>query len=908
MKNKILLLIFLLFSMDIFAQMNAETQKTLNRQIDFINYATEEMQSMVKSFQNFYDELKRAKESKSKPWLRYTCPHQFNEYYYNEALKGNTNIEKVPLENLRKALEKVDEKCKEIEVYIRLKDYEKDKLENGFQFVKDIENLVVIFKVSKEDYEKKLNEKYQKLKGNTANPAYLKCEKNMRLLLEKDKKLIDLLCYNFNDEIHTGWQKEEVQKNINETAIFLGEIQKSTPKISYPASHYYSAFMSCIADLQQAKKNAIDTYTFEAKKSDKHANEFYGNLINYYDGCSVSFFNNFCDFTQSGGLFPIKVSKISPIFKLKTEAVENKINVKFFADIPYQSFEVKSQNSAITQIANTTLNKFVEFIDEGVRINSHLLTSLMNSSLLLTSYQYEKHLYFSNSSYEIPHSLYQETILANKNLPETYRKSISSQAEVLLNIMKEMDELREELSQYTGNETYKKDNFKRIEGIRDRYKILFETFDSYKERFYMDLRKIFDSYKFANPQNSWVLSYLSLSEIVHNDREILFDVKKYYTKETNAPTVSTEKVAVSIRKSLSNEFANMKGIEKYGRSHGLCPYTPYEDIGTTSQQFSEYPAQIAKKEYENFTYLYNNIIDDYNKFVDLAKTPLLKNTKQPSLLIIKEPYKRQTVSPQKEEIISKIVEKKDDKNELKSETQKELNQPITLRNERVERDTIRLEVVKKETVIIQEVIKRDTVYIRDTIYLEKPPIITKDFYTLEGYAPNNLIFLLDISTSMNTAEKLPLLQESIKKLVSLLRDEDDISIVVYSGTAHIALSPTSGKDKQKIIKVIDGLESRGQTDANAGLALAYKVANQKYKYGGNNRIVLATDGEFGLRTVIMDMIEQNANAGISLTIFKFGEKPTPNLKQISNKGKGNLVSINEKNATIFMVQEAKVKK
>jgi len=832
------------------------------------------------------------------------------DYHYTQAQNksGNIGVQmKLYSTNLYQILEKIDGKCKAIETYLRLRDYEKDNFDGGLQIINELLPLIGDFRKQKEQFEKKLSETHQKMRGNTSLPDYLRIEKNMRFILEKDKKLIDLMSYNFNYETPTAWIKEEIQKNINELDIFLESIKNNTPKIDYPASHYYSSFISCAYDIQKHKKYILDSYSLEARKSDAHANEAYHGLINYFDGCHVPFFNQFADFTQSGKLFPLKATKIAPVFELKTQAVNVEIKAKNFTDIPYQNFEIKPQNSAISTATNQALNKYIELINEEVGKANHLIRILQNQSVNLTDFSNTKTFYFYNGEFELPQSLFQETIIANGNLPESAKKSIKLQAQVLFDILKEMDELREECLTFAENNTHKKDGFKRIEEIRDRYMILFETLDSYKERFYEDLKRIFDSYKFANENNSWVKSYVALAEVLRDDRDLLFSAKKYYKKQDASPVFNKAKLEASTRKSIADEFANMKGIDKYGRSHGLCPYSPYEDIGTTSQQFAAYPDNIAKKEYEDFIYLYNTIAYEQNRFVDLAKVPLLKQVLQPNLFLLKEPYR-----PKPREEIAQNTTNQNTNNTYKkpdvventrteNKIPKEVIIPKPVESGRV--DTV--QVIKKETVIIKETVIRDTIYVRDTIYLEKPPIVKEDFYNLKGYAPNNLILLLDVSSSMNTPDKLPLLQTSLKKLVTLLREEDDIALIVYSGTAQVVLPPTSGKDKDKIIKAIESLEPRGNTDANAGLALAYKVANQKYKYSGNNRIVLATDGEFSLRPVIFDMIGQNAIAGIALTIFKFGEKPTPNLKKISDKGKGNLVSINEKNAEIFMIQEAK---
>jgi hypothetical protein len=718
----------------------------------------------------------------------------------------------------------------------------------------------------------------------------------MRAILEKDKKLINSLTCNFNEDIHTGWAKEQIQKNINEIDILLEEIQKNTPKISYPASSYYSSFVSCALDLQKNKKYTIDQYNFEAQQSDKHANDAYWSYINYYDGCIASFFNLFVDFTEAGNLFPLKVTNIAPTFEIRNQAIVVDTKAKFFQDIPYQAFEVKTQNSTISPTLNNSLNKYIDFINEGVRLCNNLLRSLSNQEVTLSNFDDKKTFYYYNKDLQLPQTLFQETLLANRNIPKSANKSISYQAEVLFNILKEMSELNQEVYLFASKKIFQTQGFKRLEEIRDRYKILYETFDNYKERLFSDLKRIFDSYKFADTQNSWAKSYLAISEVVQDDKDLILNVKKYFKEGEKNPDISIDKLNTSVRSLITNEFTNMKGIERIGRNHGLCPYNPYEDVGAYSQQFMEYPKKLSNSKYEDFIYKYNSIVHEKNRFVELAKIPLLKEPLGMDLFLLKEPYKRET----RMQIQTQV------QNTQPTITKTEDKPQVVVKKEKI--DTVKVEVIKKETVIVKETVIRDTVYIRDTIYMEKPPPVTKDFYTLEGYAPNNLILLLDVSSSMNAPDRLPLLQTSAKKLVSLFREEDEIAIVVYSGTAQVILSSTSGKEKAKIIKAIESLEPRGKTDANAGLTLAYKVANQKFKYGGNNKIILATDGEFGLRPVVMDLIGQNANAGIALTIFKFGEKPTPNLKQVSDKGKGNLVSITSQNAEAFMISEAKKKK
>jgi secreted protein with Ig-like and vWFA domain len=212
----------------------------------------------------------------------------------------------------------------------------------------------------------------------------------------------------------------------------------------------------------------------------------------------------------------------------------------------------------------------------------------------------------------------------------------------------------------------------------------------------------------------------------------------------------------------------------------------------------------------------------------------------------------------------------------------------------------RIETLVTDTVFIERS-KVDTVYITET---------EKDFFSMKGYASNNLILLLDVSSSMAAPQKLPLLKQSIRLLLQMLRPEDEIGIVVYSGEAKVALQPTSAKDIDKIIKVIDKLRSDGSTNGNEGIKMAYKVAGKNYKKGGNNRIILASDGEFPISAEVYDMAAQQAEKDIYLSVFNFGNNKTAasSLEALSLKGKGQYEHITLENANVSLVRQAKAKR
>ncbi|ULC58354.1 von Willebrand factor type A domain-containing protein [Flaviramulus sp. BrNp1-15] len=166
-------------------------------------------------------------------------------------------------------------------------------------------------------------------------------------------------------------------------------------------------------------------------------------------------------------------------------------------------------------------------------------------------------------------------------------------------------------------------------------------------------------------------------------------------------------------------------------------------------------------------------------------------------------------------------------------------------------------------------------------------------YNNKELPPSNLTFLIDVSGSMSSQNKLPLLKSAFKLLVNQLREQDKVSIVVYAGAAGVVLEPTSGKKKEKILSALDNLNAGGSTAGGQGIQLAYKLAEKHFNNNGNNRVILATDGDFNVGASsdkdMQKLIEEKRESGVFLSVlgFGYGNYKDSKLEILADKGNGN---------------------
>jgi len=191
--------------------------------------------------------------------------------------------------------------------------------------------------------------------------------------------------------------------------------------------------------------------------------------------------------------------------------------------------------------------------------------------------------------------------------------------------------------------------------------------------------------------------------------------------------------------------------------------------------------------------------------------------------------------------------------------------------------------------------------IGETLWNKETKIINIGIQTkkvnFEELPASNLVFLIDVSGSMSTSNKLPLLKESIKLLVEKLREKDRVSIVVYAGSSGLILDKAKGSEKTKILEALNKLTAGGVTAGGEGIELAYKVALESFIEEGNNRVILATDGDFNVgkssQRDLEDLIEEKRESSVYLTVLGFGmgNLKDNKIETLADKGNGNYAYI-----------------
>jgi len=449
MRYPLLLIIMLLTAPAVGQAISQAQQQALNAYVDYANQSAEEVTAVVKSIMNYYPEVRREKKSYAP---RYVCPIQLEDYYLKTARDltksippTHANVLLPKLNALREASEKIDAKCKELDTYHKLEDYKQDNFEKANQIIGDLQDLVAAYAKTQDDLAKSLEERYNILNRYVATNAYHKTDRMMLQQIAREKAFIDAWNFNLDENVHTGWPVDKLEKSIAETDAQVKAFNAFKPTLKYPASSMYPSFVEAMGDMLEVKRNGLDGYNFEAKKSDRHSNQVYLDLINYYNGVLVSNYNTFVGFA-AGDYNGLKAFKYVPAFGIRAQPESDGVNVKPFDDIKHVNLNAVKQKAAISNGAFNALNNYIDFINEGLRQLRYMQSVLgnFNSSAsyyeTLETFAGRGGLTYNYKDYQVPLSLFQKTVSESDALPPTYAKLLNDQAEVLLSILKEIDQ------------------------------------------------------------------------------------------------------------------------------------------------------------------------------------------------------------------------------------------------------------------------------------------------------------------------------------------------------------------------------------------------------------------------------------------------------------------------------------
>ncbi|HAI76444.1 MAG TPA: hypothetical protein DCM08_09360 [Microscillaceae bacterium] len=853
MKPKVaILLLGCVFSVKAFAQTTQADKinvyvRCLNEAIDYANQTRA-------CLENYHHDVMRYKKSKTpdryalRHYTAYQCSKQIPTYYYQEAQKIGIPSLAAPLAEFWETFLRIDAQCKALEVYIRLEDYKTDQMAGSDKIMAELVELYSLLYQTKEQFSRSVRQEA----ASSGNGALQTALQTMRASLQREAALLDSWDYNLNQHIATAWDVDRIAQNVLENEALLRDFQAMS--LPYPLDFYYKQFfLDGLQTMQDYKRQAIDQYGVGAQKTDELKNATYLALINYYNGLLVSNYNMMAEYTKNQPGTTVMESIFLQKFILASEAQRTQLSLKPFTDLPLLPCEPSAKSTAIEAKTFTTLSHYVNFINESVTFLDRFeyVASTLHDDLEDLRKGKKIQVYVKTDELKIPKSAFQKAEDETQFLENGVQESLLNQLKTLFDIEREMTELTLFLEDYAKNQGYEADNFAAADSAFERFVLLFHLADERKERLYGDVRKVFESYA-APAENHWYISAQALLQVVDAQRTNLFSVRDFHRGNAESLPVPSllEQIKQLQRDLIVKEYDNLQGIERLGHYNGNCPYTPYEYIADDSKYLVEKTDKFSAKLPKPGTKgMYDDFYYRYNNSLVYHYNQFADLSKVPVLPYIRQPKLL-------------LLNQKLDNPQKPFSPQVPAGEP------------------------------------------------TDFFVNMDGYALNRLTFLLDVSGSMAAADKLPLLKEAIRFMLGAMRADDKLSMVIYSGTASVVLDNASAKDTAAVHAAINGLKSGGKTDSEAGIALAYQKALQNLLADGNNRIIVATDGEFEVSKKTTNLVSKNFKKDIHFSVFVFGAGNPRNeaLFGLTILGDGQYEKITKDNVHYTLFKEAKAKK
>ncbi|MFM9837150.1 MAG: vWA domain-containing protein [Cyclobacteriaceae bacterium] len=804
----------------------------------------------VPHLHQFYADLREFKKKSSftfRYFDSYNAIQQPDENAYNKIKGGSNSLFKTTANELWKLYNQTYAKNGEIVAYIRLQDYKTD-LEKGFSLLREMQQLQIAMGKTRDQMASKIA---NDAKAMPATTNFIKPYQLLMKAILHEEELMRKLSRNFNEETFVGFEQDEILKSFLETDDLLKNLNPTSFNIADRG--YLKACVESLQLMQKSKGYALDNFTNASTFDGQHANQLYNSLQSYFTNEVLHFYANFCA-QASLNYYPIALLEYDFDTPPKPWALTH-LN---YSLPQLDSLTISKQPAALPVAGFTQLNTIVNYIDDCVGSMENLFKALRSERSTWNNLKEGKMPYknpvLKFDHFRIPVSTHGFILKESKHLPAPYRSGLVNRVNDLQNVMLALQDNLIELSQYMSSGAFRGKNIDYIDTKLKTIEMLYTELDARKEKLFMETRKVYASYP-SQKTNAWTVTSSVLLKATDDSRKILKQIDQRVYEQNQSP-ISTAAIHEDQRDLITNQLKYMKGIVRNGT--GLCPYIPYDYIPdylkTLEEKVVAYLTEVENKNktYGDFLYMHNIIVNQYNKFAELGLGGNEYSTNDPMrpmyiLSYIQQPPKYHYEIP---------------KPEIKKEELPKEPEPT-----------------------------------------EETPIETISF---EGFAFNNLVLLLDVSASMNRPERLPLLKKSFRQLIRLMRKEDEVSIVIYSGKATLHLSPISASDTTKIMMSIQTLRSEGNTNITDGLALAYKTANKNFIEGGNNKIIMATDGEFKTTEPLYKLAEKNASK-ITLSVFDFSQLAAPlqPLQSLAEKGNGNYVKVTSENSLAVLAKEAR---
>lgn len=579
---------------------------------------------------------------------------------------------------------------------------------------------------------------------------------------------------------------------------------------------------------------------------------------------------------------------------------------------------LQAQNQRLSKSTYQALNNYIVYSNEV----SHAL-NLMYFDFLHINDQfykfvedsieqvvYKKDNILTNPDYFpiYPRDLYPNILNDNIYIPYDKRGAPLQLVGKVVNVLKEIDNTRSLLAQYVETGDYQKDT-NLVQGFKwlRRIEVLYYDMFTLQEKLHWNLTSIIQTYTSPEIDSNALRATQELQPLL---KQIKLVIKGIRAGDTSSSlSYNCLKLKEFVRSLETRQGSILDGLEKIPNSL-RSPEKRFEHILDRAQNILKAAAEYKNTpKYQNLdfklSYYYYNIdlLDNYNRSGDGGATLFNKFINDNDVYWLYEhemPHMFEVLYPN----IPEYEQYKVPDIDIEALIQEKLREKYVADSiAQVKSDSI-AQIKKDSAIYAQQIL--------DSIEHRKNNPQVGDM-NLNGFATNNLVFLLDISSSMKDTNKLPLLKEALVQLLDLMREEDNITLITYSGKAEVVLPPTSvtsEANKQRILSIIDQLSSDGSSDANKGIRLAYKTIEESVIKNGNNRVIMATDGAFNVSPRIKKMIKRGTKEKdpIRLSIFYFSKKEYTHhkelLENLSEIGSGKYRYIKKENAKKILVIEA----